>query len=96
MWRQYLGCVLAAAWFLTTRESTSAHSLQLGCQLRVLFLDLQLGPRGLGVGKGIDNLARGARKLSSTLEVGEGIGHLALLQEELGHGGDGNIAFGID
>ena len=73
-----------------------AHALQSAGELRVLLLNLELCAGGLGVGKGVDNLTLSAGELGGALEVLEGIGDLALLEEELGHGGDGNVAFGVD
>ena len=73
-----------------------AHGVQAGSQLGVLLLDLQLGAGGLGVGDGVDDLSLGASQLSSALEVLESLGDLALLEEELGHGSNGNVALGID
>jgi len=73
-----------------------AHALQSAGELRVLLLDLELCAGGLSVGKGVDNLTLSAGELGGALEVLEGIGDLALLEEELGHGGDGNVAFGVD
>lgn len=74
----------------------SAHALQSAGELRVFLLDFELCAGGLGVGKGVDNLTLGARELGGALEVLEGIGDLALLKEELSHGGDGDVAFGVD
>ncbi len=74
----------------------AAHTLQLARELGVLLLDLDLGAGGLGVREGVDQLALGAGQLGGALKVLEGLGHLALLEEELGHGGDGDVAFGVD
>lgn len=70
--------------------------MQSAGELRVLLLDLELSAGGLGVGEGVDDLALGAGEFGGALEVLERVGDLALLQEELGHGGDGDVAFGID
>ena len=35
-------------------------------------------------------------QLGGTLEILDGLGHLALLEEQLGHGGDGDVALGVD
>lgn len=70
--------------------------MQSAGELRVLLLNLELGAGGLGVGEGVDDLALGAGELGGALEVLERVGDLALLQEKLGHGGDGDVAFGID
>lgn len=73
-----------------------AHGVQAGSQLGVLLLDLKLGAGGFGVGDGVDYLGLGASQLSSALEVLESLGNLALLEEELGHGSNGNVALGIN
>lgn len=57
---------------------------------------LQLRSRRLGVRQGVDDLALGSRQLRCALKVLERLGDLALLQEQLRHRGDGNIALGID
>lgn len=74
----------------------AAHTLQPACKLRVLLLDLELCARRLGVRKSVDDLSFGAGKLSGALKVLEGVSDLALLQEELSHGGDGDVALGVD
>lgn len=75
---------------------TGAHTLQLGSELRVLLLDFQLGSGGLGVRQGVDDLAFGAAELGGALEVLQGIDDLALLQEQLSHRCDGDVALGVD
>lgn len=70
--------------------------LQLRGQGWVFLLDLDLRPRGLCVGQRIHQLAFRARKVRRPLKVLERFCHLALLQEELGHRGDSNIALGVD
>jgi hypothetical protein len=70
--------------------------LQSAGKLGVLLLDLELCASRLGVRKSVDDLALGAGELGGALEVLESVGDLALLQEELGHGGDGDVAFGVD
>lgn len=72
------------------------HGVQAGSQLGVLLLDLQLGAGSLGVGDGVDDLGLGASELGGPLEVLEGLRDLALLQEQLGHGADGNITLGVN
>lgn len=72
------------------------HGIQAGSQLRVLLLDLQLGAGGLGVGDGVDDLGLGASEFGGTLEVLEGLRDLALLQEQLGHGANGDITLGVN
>lgn len=74
----------------------STHGVEAGSQLRVLLLDLQLGAGGLGIGDGVDDLGLGASELGGTLEVLEGLRDLALLQEQLGHGANGNITLGVN
>lgn len=83
---------------LHARGSTThgAHGVQAGSQLGVLLLDLQLGAGGLGIRNGVYDLGLGASELGGPLEVLEGLGDLALLQEQLGHGANGNIALGVD
>ena len=81
--------------FLRSRE-TSTHSLQSAGKLRILLLDLELGSGGLGVGECVDDLALGSRQLSGTLKVLQGLVDLALLEEELGHGGNSDIALWVD
>lgn len=75
---------------------TRTHALQAGSELWILLLHLQLRPRGLSIGEGIDDFTFGSGELGGALEVLEGVSDLALLEEELCHGGDGDIAFGID
>ena len=65
-------------------------------ELWVLLLDLELRARGLSVRESVDYFAFGARKLGGALEVGESVGHLALLEQKLGHGGHGDVAFGVN
>ena len=74
----------------------SAHALQSAGELRVLLLDFELCAGGLGVGKGVDDFTLSAGELGGALEVLEGVGDLALLEEELGHGGDGNVTFRVN
>jgi hypothetical protein len=74
----------------------AAHTLQPACKLRVLLLDLELCARRLGVRKSVDNLALGTGKLGGALEVLEGVGDLALLEEKLSHGSNGDVAFGVN
>ena len=64
--------------------------------MRVLLLDLELCAGSLGVRKGVDNFTLSAGELGGALEVLEGVGDLALLQEELSHGSDSDVAFGVD
>lgn len=78
-----------------TRGATSATG-KLGRKLRVLLGDLNLCPCSLSIGEGVDDLAFGARELGGALKVLEGAGHIVLLEQELGHGRDCNIALGID
>lgn len=75
---------------------SAAHALQSAGKLGVLLLDFELCAGCLSVGKSVDDLALGAGELGGALEVLQGVGDLALLQEELGHGGDGDVALGVD
>lgn len=81
---------------LLPHAGTTAHALELAGELGVVLLYLDLCPRGLGVGKGVDKFAFGAGELGGTLKELEGLDDLALLEEELGHGGDGDVALGVD
>lgn len=72
------------------------HGVEASSQLRVLLLDLQLGAGGLGIGDGVDDLGLGTGELSSPLEVLQGLRDLALLQEKLGHGANGDITLRVD
>ena len=81
---------------LLPHAGTTAHALELAGKLGVVLLHLDLCPRGLGVGKGVDEFALGTGELGGALEELEGLDNLALLEEELGHGGDSNIALGVD
>lgn len=81
---------------LLPHAGTTAHALELASELRVVLLNLDLCPRGLGIGKGVDKLAFGTGELGGALEELEGFDDLALLEEELGHGGNGNVALGVD
>jgi hypothetical protein len=74
----------------------SSHALQSAGKLGVLLLYLKLCASRLSVRKSVDDLALSAGELGGALEVLEGVRDLALLQEELGHGGDGDVAFGVD
>jgi hypothetical protein len=74
----------------------SRHALQPLGELRVLLLNLKLCAGGLGVRKSVDDLGLGARELGSLLKVLKGLRDLALLEEELSHGGNGNVAFGVN
>lgn len=94
------GIVILGPCRLSSRLSLSSesgvHALETGGELGVLLLDLELGTRSLGVREGVNRLAFGAGQLGGAFEVFEGLGDLALLEEELGHGGDGDVAFGVD
>lgn len=75
---------------------TGAHTLQFGSELRVLLLDLELGPGSFGVRQGVHDLAFGPAELGGALEILQGIDDLALLQEQLGHRCNGDVALGVD
>lgn len=81
---------------LLPHAGTTAHTLELAGKLGVVLLDLDLCPRGFGIRKSVDEFAFGAGELGGALEELEGLDDLALLEEELGHGGDGDIALGVD
>lgn len=87
------GCLLG-----THAESSRASRAagKLGRQLGVLLGDLHLCSCRLGIGEGVDDLTLGSGELGRTLEVLEGSGHVVLLEKKLGHGGNGNIALGIN
>ncbi len=55
-----------------------------------------MGSCRLSIGDGVDNLGLRAGELSSTLEVLERLGNLALLQEQLGHGSNRNVALRVN
>lgn len=78
------------------QTSRAGATCELGGKLGVLLRDLDLGAGGLGVGEGVDNLTLCASELGGALEVLECAWDVVLLKEELGHGGDGNIALGVD
>jgi len=88
---------IAASTFLHAGASAhGTHGVQACGQLRVLLLNLQLGAGGLGVGDGVDDLGLGASKLGSPLKVFERLRDLALLEQQLGHSADGDVAIGVD
>lgn len=80
----------------TACSASSANALQFRSKLRILLLDLELSPCGFRIRKSVHNLARGSRKLGSSLKVCQGIDDLALLQQKLRHGGHGNVTLGVD
>lgn len=86
----------AAALHAGGSTAHSTHRSETSGQLGILLLNLQLSTGGLGVGDSIDNLGLGASKLSSPLKVLERLRDLALLQQQLSHGADGNVTLGID
>ena len=57
---------------------------------------LKLCPCSFGVRERVDDLALCSGELCGTLKVFERFCHFALLQEELRHCGDGDVAFGVD
>lgn len=73
-----------------------ANALESAGELRVLLLHLQLRPRSLGVGQRVHDLALRPGELCRALEVLQRFGHLALLQQQLGHGCDSNITLGVN
>lgn len=79
--------------------STSAHGthgIEAGSELWILLLHLKLSAGSLGVGDSVDDLGLGTGELGSALEVLQGLRDLALLQEQLSHGANGNITLGVD
>lgn len=78
-----------------TGRTTSAGG-ELGGELGVLLGDEYLRPCGFGVGKGIHDFPLRTGELSGALKVLESGRDVVLLEEELSHGGDGNVAFRID
>lgn len=73
-----------------------AHALQTRRQLRVFLLNFQLRARGLSIRDGVDHLAFCPSQFSRSREILEGLSHLALLQEQLGHRTHGNVTVGVD
>ena len=59
-------------------------------------MDVELGARGFGVADCIDDFGFRACKLAGAFEIFQGLGDLALLEEELGKGCDGDVAFRVD
>ena len=57
---------------------------------------LKLCPGCLSIAKCVDNLAFCPRQLGSTLKVLERLCDLSLLQQQLCHGGNSNVALWID
>ena len=81
---------------LSPLPPNSTHTLQLAGQFRVLLLHLDLRAGGLGVRQRVDQLALGARQLRRPLKVPQRLRHLALLQQQLRHGRDRDVAFGVN
>lgn len=77
-------------------RAEAGGATELGRQFGVLFGDPELRSGSFGVGEGVDDFSLGAGELSGTLKILEGFGNLVLLQEKLGHGGDSNVALGVD
>lgn len=73
-----------------------SHALQTRCQLGVLLLHLQLRPCRLRIRDGVDDFTLGPGQLSCPLEVLERLGNLTLLQEQLGHGSNRDVAFRVN
>lgn len=85
---------LSDSWRWTTHTCT--HALQPAGQLRVLLLYLELRTCRLGIRQCIDNLTLGSRKFGRTFEILQCLSDFALLQEQLRHSGNSNVAFRID
>ena len=81
---------------LTAQRSAATHGCESSRELGILLLDIQLGAGGLSVADGVYDLCLGTSELTSTLEVLQGLRDLALLEEELGEGCDGDVTFGVD
>lgn len=81
---------------IASRRHLGTHTLQLRGELRIFLLHLQLRPRRFSVGERVDDLAFGPAEFGGALEVLECFRDLALLEEELGHGCDCYVAFGVD
>ena len=77
-------------------EDRTAHLLDSVRQGGILFLYLDLGPRRLGVRDGVNELALGPSQICRALKILERLGDLALLQEQLRHSGNSDIAVGVD
>jgi hypothetical protein len=80
----------------TTQSSSAFHLLETGGQLRILLRDFKLRSCGFSVRQGIDNLSFRPREFGGTFEVLEGLCHLALLEKQLCHGSNSDVAFGVD
>lgn len=74
----------------------SSHTLQSAGELWVLLLHLKLGAGCLGVRQGVDDLTLSSGELCGTLEVLECLVDLTLLEEELSHSGNSNIALWVN
>lgn len=81
---------------LRPTESGSLHLLQAGGKLRVFLRNFELRSSGFSIGQCIDNLALGSGEFRSALKVFEGLDDLSLLQEELGHCSNGDVALGVN
>jgi hypothetical protein len=82
-----------------TPASLSCHrssSGQFARQLGILFLNRDLSPRGFGIRQRIDEFSLGTRKLGSTLKILQGVGDLALLQQQLGHRRNSDITLCVN
>ena len=75
------------------RSSTTSKFCR---QLGILFGDLNLSARGLSVGECVDNLAFSTSQLGGSFKVLESFGYLVLLQQELGHGCNGNVTLWVN
>lgn len=79
-----------------TTESSATHGRESSRKLGISLLDVELGAGGFGVADGIDDFGFRACKFAGAFEIFQGLGDLALLEEELGEGCDGDVAFGVD
>lgn len=74
----------------------TSHTLQSAGKLWVLLLNLKLGAGCLGVGQGVNNLTLSSGELGGTLKVLERLVDFTLLEEELSHSGNSNIALWVN
>ena len=75
---------------------TTSHTLESAGELWVLLLHLKLGAGCLGVRQGVDDFTLSSGELGGTLEVLECLVDLTLLEEELSHSGNSNIALWVN
>lgn len=59
-------------------------------------MDIELSTGGFGIADGIDDFSFRPREFAGALKVFQGLGDLSLLEQKLGEGCDGDIAFRVD